>query len=252
MKGTIVPHQWRELKAVELALISFAPSLLGKQVAWFTDNTNVVSIVHSGSKVTELQDLALRIFHVCVSSGISLEMKWIPRDLNSFADHLRRIIDFDDYTINDDVFHILDVRWGTHTIDRFACSYNAKLSRFNSRFYQPGTEAVNAFLQDWEFENDWLLPPVSQIARVVDHLSLCNAEGTLVIPMWNDPVHSHFWLFDEVIKMAFANSPSKTALVPQFDFVDISREPLVHMLMHPLGTHQRKERWLPLCRWREK
>ena len=44
---------WRELKAVELALIRFAPSLLGKQVAWFTDNTNVVSIVHSGSKVTE-------------------------------------------------------------------------------------------------------------------------------------------------------------------------------------------------------
>ena len=78
-------------------------------MAWFTDNTNVVSIVHSGSKVTELQDLALRIFHVCVSSGISLEMKWIPRDLNSFADHLSTIIDFDDYTINDDVFHILDV-----------------------------------------------------------------------------------------------------------------------------------------------
>ena len=45
---------WRELKAVELALISFAPGLLGKQVAWFTDNTNVVSIVHSGSKATEL------------------------------------------------------------------------------------------------------------------------------------------------------------------------------------------------------
>lgn len=182
---------WRELKAVELALISFAPSLLGKQVAWFTDNTNVVSIVHSGSKVTELQDLALRIFHVCVSFGISLEMKWIPRDLNSFADHLSRIIDFDDYTINDDVFQILDVRWGPHTIDRFACSYNAKLSRFNSRFYQPGTEAVDAFLQNWEFENNWLLPPVSQIARVVDHLRLCNAEGTLVIPMWKS---SYFWV----------------------------------------------------------
>ena len=73
-------------------------------MAWFTDNTNVVSIVHSGSKVTELQDLALGIFHVCVSFLISLEMKWIPRDLNSFADRLSRRIDFDDYTINDDVF----------------------------------------------------------------------------------------------------------------------------------------------------
>ena len=67
-------------------------------------------------------------------------MKWIPR-----AEHLSRIIDFDDYAINDDVFQILDVPWGPHTIDRFACSYNAKLSRFHSRFYQPGTEAVDAF-----------------------------------------------------------------------------------------------------------
>ena len=85
----------------------------------------------------------------------------------------------------------MDVRWEPHTIDRFACSYNAKLSRFNSRFYQPGTEAVDAFLQNWEFENNWLLPPVSQIARVVDHLRLCNAEGTLVIPMWKS---SYFWV----------------------------------------------------------
>ena len=45
---------WRELKTVELGLISFAPCLLGTQTAWFTDNTNVVSIVHSGSKVPEL------------------------------------------------------------------------------------------------------------------------------------------------------------------------------------------------------
>ena len=78
---------WRELKTVELALISFAPSLHGTQIAWFTDNANVVSIVHSGSKVPELQDLALRIFHVCVSFGISLELKWIPRSSNIEADH---------------------------------------------------------------------------------------------------------------------------------------------------------------------
>ena len=31
-------------------------------------------------------------------------MKWIPRDSNHQADSLSRIIDFDDYSINDDVF----------------------------------------------------------------------------------------------------------------------------------------------------
>ena len=82
---------WRELKTVELALISFAPSLHSMQIAWFTDNANVASIVHSGSKVPELQDLAFSIFHVCVSFGISLELKWIPRSSNYKADHLSRI-----------------------------------------------------------------------------------------------------------------------------------------------------------------
>ena len=53
-------------------------------------------------------------------------MKWIPRDSNHQADSLSRIIDFDDYSINDDLFHMLDCKWGPHTVDRFACSYNAK------------------------------------------------------------------------------------------------------------------------------
>ena len=84
-------------------------------------------------KVEELQSPALSIFHVCASSGISLEMKWIPRDSNHQADSLSRLIDFDDYSIDDDVFHMLDCKWGPHTVDRFACSYNAKLPRFKSR-----------------------------------------------------------------------------------------------------------------------
>ena len=69
---------WRELKTVELALISFAPSLLSTQIARFTDNAKVVSIVHSDSKVPELQNLPLRIFHVCST-----------------------FVDFHDYTLND-------------------------------------------------------------------------------------------------------------------------------------------------------
>ena len=120
-------------------------------------------------------------------------MKWIPRDSNHQADSLSRIIDFDDYSINDDVFHMLDCKWGPHTVDRFACSYNAKLSRFNSRFYQPGAdhEAVNAFAQNWEGENNWVHPPVSQISRVITYMRACTAVGTLVIPLWKS---SYFWI----------------------------------------------------------
>ena len=52
--------------------------------------------------------------------------------------------------------------------------FTSQVMRLWMLFYKTGTE----------FENNWLLPPVSQIARVLDHLKLCNAEGTLVIPMW--------------------------------------------------------------------
>ena len=37
-------------------------------------------------------------------------MKWIPWDSNHQADSLSRIIDLDDYSINDDVFHLLDCK----------------------------------------------------------------------------------------------------------------------------------------------
>lgn len=72
-------------------------------MAWFTDNAIAVSIVHSGSKIPELLDLELCIFHVCVSFGILLEMKWIR--LNLDADRSIRIIYFNDYTLNDDVLY---------------------------------------------------------------------------------------------------------------------------------------------------
>ena len=84
-----------------------------------------------------------------------------------------RTIDFDNYTIHDDVFHMLDCKRGLHTVDRFACSYNTKVSRDNSRFYHLGTEAVDALTLNWARENNWILTPVSQISRVIAHAGAC-------------------------------------------------------------------------------
>ena len=76
-------------------------------------------------------------------NGMSIDVNWIPRDLNYVADEISKIIDYDDYTT-----HFLDHRWGPHTIDCFACHYNSKLLLFNLKFFQPGTSGVNAFCQD--------------------------------------------------------------------------------------------------------
>lgn len=42
------------------------------------------------------------------------------------------------------VFSILDNTWGPHQVDRFASPSNAWLGWFNSKFWYPGTEAVDA------------------------------------------------------------------------------------------------------------
>ena len=100
---------------------------------------------------------------------IYLNVSWLPCDQNSQADFLSKIVDFDDYSLHDEVFFHLENLWGPHSVDRFACCYNAKLPRFNSRFVQPGVEAVDAFTQDWSPENNWLVPPISLIGRVLKH-----------------------------------------------------------------------------------
>ena len=181
---------FRELLAVSLAVEAFGNELKSQTLAWFTDNQNVVSIVQKGSKVPELQAISLRIFQTCMLNCITIDINWIPRSDNYVADEISKIIDYDDFTINDDVFTLIDEAWGPHTVDRFACHYNAKLSKFNSRFYQPGTSGVNAFSQDWAFENNWLCPPVFLTAKVIKHLELCKARGTLVVPFWTS---AHFW-----------------------------------------------------------
>ena len=181
---------FRELLAVSYSIKAFTDCLKSQSVALYTDNQNVVRIVSTGSKVPALQQLALDIHQSCLHNGILIDMQWIPRDLNTAADDLSKFVDYDDYTINDVVFNSLDELWGPHTCDRFACSYNAKVKLFNSKFYQPGSSAVNAFAQDWSHHHNWLCPPVFLTCKVIKHLKLCGAKGTLIVPLWKS---AHFW-----------------------------------------------------------
>ena len=120
---------------------------------------------------------------------------------------MSQFLDYDDYTINDTVFTQLDALWGPRrTVDRFACFFNAKVQRFNSRFYQIGTEAVDAFTQNWVFKNNWLFYLTVLIIRVIRHLRACAAHGTLIVPIWKsavfwtmlceDGVHWNSWVHD--------------------------------------------------------
>ena len=68
-----------------------------------------------------------------------------PRDLNSLADCISKIVDYNDWTLNPEVGSSLDNLWGPHSVERFASSVNMQFVRFSSRFWCAGTEVVNAF-----------------------------------------------------------------------------------------------------------
>ena len=84
------------------------------------------------------------------------------------------------------VFAGLDEAWGPHTVDRFASWHNCQLPRFNSRCWNPGSEAVDAFTVNWYHngENNWLCPPIGLIPRVIRHAQGCVAKGSLIVPLW--------------------------------------------------------------------
>ena len=135
----------RELKAILFAIESFKKLLSGARVKWYTDNQAACHIFKKGSMKPYLQDLALDLFTSCLSNHITVDVQWIPRTENQEADAISKMIDYDDWETTQVLFQYLNDIWGPHTIDRFADNKNAKVSRFNSRFWCPGTEGVDAF-----------------------------------------------------------------------------------------------------------
>ena len=175
---------WRELHAVRMVLGSLAHLLQSERVRWFSDNENVIRIIETGSRNPKLQKEALEIYSLAVRWQVRIEPEWVPREQNQQADLLSRMLDRDDWSIHPAVFQQLDCLWGPHTIDRFANYVNTQLPRFISRFWNPGSEAVDAFTCDWSGENNWLCPPPYLIPRVIRHTLKTGASATLVMPKW--------------------------------------------------------------------
>ena len=161
---------WRELAGVWKVLQSLASKLSNNRVRWFTDNQNVVRILQVGSRQPQLQEVALKIVSLTIHCQIRLEPEWVPREENEQADYFSRIIDLDDWFLDPAIFAQLDAQWGPHSVDRFADSYNKQLDRFNSRCWNPGSDAVDAFTVDWSGENNWWCPPIALISRVITAL----------------------------------------------------------------------------------
>lgn len=113
---------------------------------------------------------------------VSIEIEWIPRSENEGADYLSKIVDFDDWCVRNSYFRAVDSIWGPFTVDCFANSVNAKVSRFYSLSFQPGSLGVDSLAFDWGQESCWLVPPVRLIPHALLRFLNCRSRSTLVVP----------------------------------------------------------------------
>ena len=67
-------------------------------------------------------------------------------NINTIADTLSKIYDFEDWETTNTLFKYLNSVWGLFMIDRFADNKNCKTKVFNSKYWCPKTACVDAFL----------------------------------------------------------------------------------------------------------
>jgi hypothetical protein len=179
---------WKELKAVRLAVLSFLPHLRGRRVLLHEDNQSVIGVLTNlTSRSPALMNELRKLWFLLDINDVQLRTRYIRSAANIWADGLSRETDNSDWQLNPRVFRLLDASWGPHSIDRFATQSNAQLARYNSRWLDPTTEAVDSLrLPDaaWRAENNWCNPPWDLLDDLVLKLRQCGAAATVIAPHW--------------------------------------------------------------------
>ncbi len=80
----------------------------------------MIGIVNRGSPRLKLNALARELFWFGLEHRITLSMEWVPREENTLADELSKLLNPDDFSLNRKYFRQLEDRFGPHSIDLFS------------------------------------------------------------------------------------------------------------------------------------
>lgn len=175
----------KEMRAVQLALRSFAPVVRDRVVRVHEDNTVTQSILgRFASRSHVLMAEYRRLWALLDELHVQLQVVRVA-SAHNLADAPSRAIDRSDYRLDPSVFAALNVLWGPYTIDLFASDTNTQLPLFFSLHRCPGSSGVNALLQPWQ-GNGFALPPFETniLLQVVQKIREERATVTLVVPCW--------------------------------------------------------------------
>lgn len=177
----------RELLGLLCAIQSpeLSRQIENRRVTFVLDSlAGVFNLNKGGGPKADLSLLVKQIWNVCSKLGVDATAEWISRNNNEYADALSKHCDRADWKLNRNLFVFLDRKWGPHSVDRFASAQNFQCPRYNSRYYDPSAEAINAFHQCWSSENNYANPDFNEVSRVLEHCRADCAAATVVIPVW--------------------------------------------------------------------
>lgn len=176
----------KEMRAVQLALRSFAPVVRDRVVRVHEDNSVTQSVLGRFASRSPVLMAEYRCLWALLDElHVQLQVVRVASEHN-LADAPSRALDRSDYRLDPGVFATLDALWGPHTVDLFASDANTHLPCFFSLHRCPGTSGVNALLQSWQGLNGFANPPLetSILLQVVQKIREDRANVTLLVPCW--------------------------------------------------------------------
>ncbi len=123
---------FRELLGVFKCLQVMISLCRGKFVVFQVDAQNLSGIMNRGSPRLKLNALARELFWYGLEHQITLTVEWVPREENTLADELSKLLIPDDSRLSHELFLKFEERFGPHTVDLFASGANNQCEKFYS------------------------------------------------------------------------------------------------------------------------
>ena len=177
---------YRELRSMEIGLTLIGPEARGCVLRYGNDNYAAVKAAAFGSTKENCHAVAKRINELSDKYEITLEVVWRRRNTEEIVlcDKISKTFDLGEYRLEAFSFWALEQEFGPWDMDWFASAWSKRLPVFASRFWTVGATWTDAFTQEWGLGEGFFHPPLDQLAKCLEKISMEGARGVLVMPDW--------------------------------------------------------------------
>ena len=176
----------KELLAVLLTLKSLLHLVRQRSVQILSDSVTVCAMINfQGGAVRTLDILARIVWELAIRNNITIQAKHLAGKLNREAERLSRLPAQYEWHMHPKLFSYIDIIFEPHSIYRFASILTRQLPRYNSLYWDPETEGVDAVHQsNWLTEVNFVYPPFRMLPQVINHICQTRATTTIIAPHW--------------------------------------------------------------------